>query len=71
MTLRVAEPDSDRGTVPRRSKDMATYRVTEVVHYEVEAEDPAEAVDIIINADNPDRNYFTEVSDRYATLEAG
>ena len=44
---------------------MPKYRVTEIVVYEVEADDEEHAVDIIIECDDPDA-FFLEVRDRSA-----
>lgn len=42
---------------------MPKFHVTEIVVYEVEADDVEHAEQIIINSDNPDQ-YFVEVSER-------
>lgn len=49
---------------------MATFIVTEVVQYSVEADTAEDAIEELVQTEEPDA-YFQAVTDRYATAEDG
>lgn len=54
-----------------KTKPKSKFRIVETAHYVVEAKDEEEALQLFLDAEDRDKKYFVEVSDRDVINEDG